>query len=168
MDKPKKYPEPQAFEEGPAPQITLNEVESSQVKAIGYDDATSTLAVTFTRGTGAIYHYPGVSRETFEQFLKAESIGVFAATSRHIAMEAAEAGADYVAFAQASQAHGEPLIGWWQDIFEVPAVAFDPVDADGLAALLPQKPDFIRPMDGMWTIPEEASRVIAALTRAMA
>ena len=77
MDKPKKYPEPQAFEEGPAPQITLNEVESSQVKAIGYDDATSTLAVTFTRGTGAIYHYPGVSRETFEQFLKAESIGTF-------------------------------------------------------------------------------------------
>lgn len=100
--------------------------------------------------------------------LKTESIGVFAATSRHIAMEAAEAGADYVAFAQASQAHGEPLIGWWQDIFEVPAVAFDPVDADGLAALLPQKPDFIRPMDGMWTSPEDAARVVASLSKAMA
>ncbi len=64
--------------------------------------------------------------KTLRATLKSESIGVFAATSRHIAMEAAEAGADYVAFAQGSQAHGEPLIGWWQDIFEVPAVAFDP------------------------------------------
>ncbi|MBL8789383.1 MAG: thiamine phosphate synthase [Rhizobiales bacterium] len=99
--------------------------------------------------------------------LKNESIGVFAATSRHIAMEAAEAGADYIAFAQASQAHGEPLIAWWQDIFEVPAVAFDPVDAAGLAALLPQRPDFIRPMDEMWHSPEDAARVVGDVAKAM-
>lgn len=100
--------------------------------------------------------------------LKTESIGVFAATSRHIAMEAAEAGADYVAFAQASQAQGEPLLAWWQDIFEVPAVAFDPVDAAGLATVLPHKPDFIRPMDRMWESPEQARLEISALTKAMA
>lgn len=99
--------------------------------------------------------------------LKAESIGVFAATSRHIAMEAAEAGADYVAFAQASQQHGEPLLQWWQDIFEVPAVAFDPVAASGLATLLPQKPDFIRPMDAMWDSPDAAREEISALMQAM-
>lgn len=99
--------------------------------------------------------------------LKNESIGVFAATSRHIAMEAAEAGADYVAFAQASQQNGEPLIQWWQDIFEVPSVAFDPVDAAGLATLLPQKPDFIRPMDEMWQSAERATDVVRTLTGAM-
>lgn len=95
--------------------------------------------------------------------LKSEVIGVFAATSRHIAMEAAESGADYVAFAQNSQTQGEPLIGWWQDIFEVPAVAFDPVGPDDLATLLPQKPDFIRPHDDMWTSADAASTIIAAL-----
>jgi thiamine-phosphate pyrophosphorylase len=105
--------------------------------------------------------------KTIRATLKTESIGVFAATSRHIAMEASEAGADYIAFAQASQTHGEPLIAWWQDIFEIPAVAFDPVDANGLAALLPQRPDFIRPMDEMWQSPEHANRVVADLAKAM-
>ena len=95
---------------------------------------------------------------------KNESIGVFAATSRHIAMEAAEAGADYIAFAQNAQNASEPLIGWWHDIFEVPTVAFDPVAPRDLATLLPQKPDFIRPHDDMWQDPEKATSVISALT----
>ncbi len=85
--------------------------------------------------------------KTLRATLKSESIGVFAATSRHIAMEAAEAGADYVAFAQGSQAHGEPLIGWWQDIFEVPAVAFD-------LSMRPDLPHFCRrgrTLSGPWT-----------------
>jgi thiamine-phosphate pyrophosphorylase len=99
--------------------------------------------------------------------LKNESIGVFAATSRHIAMEASEAGADYVAFAQASQKHGEPLLQWWQDIFEIPAVAFDPVSVADLATLLPQKPDFIRPMNEMWQSPEQATAEITALAKVM-
>jgi thiamine-phosphate pyrophosphorylase len=95
---------------------------------------------------------------------KTETIGVFAATSRHIAMEAAETGADYVAFAQKSQTAGEPLIGWWQDIFEIPSVAFDPVAPEDLATLLPQRPDFIRPSDDMWKSPDDARRIVAALT----
>lgn len=99
---------------------------------------------------------------------KAESIGVFAATSRHIAMEAAEEGADYIAFAQKAQVEGEPLIGWWHDIFEVPTVAFDPVSPEDLATLLPQKPDFIRPMDDMWTSPAAATKTITALLQGMA
>ncbi len=94
---------------------------------------------------------------------KNEMIGVFAATSRHIAMEAAETGADYIAFAQKSQTAGEPLIGWWQDIFEIPSVAFDPVVPDDLATLLPQKPDFIRPSDSMWQSAAEAEKVVTAL-----
>ncbi len=94
---------------------------------------------------------------------KTETIGVFAASSRHIAMEAAEAGADYIAFAQKSQTSGEPMIGWWHDIFEIPVVAFDPVTPNDLATLLPQKPDFIRPGDEMWSSPEMARQVLATL-----
>jgi thiamine-phosphate pyrophosphorylase len=106
--------------------------------------------------------------KTLRATLKDENIGVFAATSRHIAMEAAEAGADYIAFAQKSQMQGEPLIAWWQDIFEVPAVAFDPVSPDDLATLLPQKPDFIRPMDEMWQDPAAAKAVVSALAGGLA
>jgi thiamine-phosphate pyrophosphorylase len=102
------------------------------------------------------------------QALKSESLGFFAATSRHMAMEAAEAGADYVAFAQKSQFAGEPLLAWWHDIFEVPAVAFDPVNVEDLALLLPQKPDFIRPSDEMWLDAQAATNIISALSKGMA
>jgi thiamine-phosphate pyrophosphorylase len=95
--------------------------------------------------------------------LKAESLGVFANVSRHIAMEAAEAGADYVAFAQAHQYSGEPIIGWWQELTDVPVVAFDPVEAKDLATLLPQKPDFLRPSDAMWQSVDDATRIISDL-----
>lgn len=57
--------------------IPMNPVESNQVKAIGYDEATKTLAVSFTRGTGAIYHYPDVEPELYAEFIGAESIGTF-------------------------------------------------------------------------------------------
>jgi hypothetical protein len=77
MTTEKKFPEPQAFSENPRPPIALEPVESNQVGAIGYDDATQTLAVQFKRGARAIYHYPGVTRETFEAFKGAGSIGTF-------------------------------------------------------------------------------------------
>lgn len=73
----KKFPDPAAFSKKKRPAIALTGVKSSQVKAIGYDAATKTLAVQFNRGTGAIYHYPGVSQETFDAFRGAESIGSF-------------------------------------------------------------------------------------------
>lgn len=66
-----------AFSERQRPQIPLEAVESNQVGAIGYDEATQTLAVQFKRGARAIYHYPGVTRETFEAFKDAESIGTY-------------------------------------------------------------------------------------------
>ncbi len=72
-----QLPESAEPEEKKRPNIALTPVESNQVKAIGYDEATKTLAVTFTRGAGAIYHYPDVSKETFEAFIGAESIGKF-------------------------------------------------------------------------------------------
>ena len=55
---PKQFKEPQAFEEGPAPDIALNPVESHKISAIGYDPETRTLAVTFQRST-SVYHYGG-------------------------------------------------------------------------------------------------------------
>lgn len=74
---PKTYTPPQPFSTEPRPPIELNAVNSSQVKAIGYDPETKVLAVTFTRGTGAVYHYPNVEQQTFDAFKAAESIGGF-------------------------------------------------------------------------------------------
>jgi DNA segregation ATPase FtsK/SpoIIIE-like protein len=65
MPKP-TYQAPQDFEDGIAPFIAMDSVDSSQVKAIGFDPETKTLAVKFTRGLGATYHYPNVSQETYE------------------------------------------------------------------------------------------------------
>lgn len=90
-------------------------------------------------------------------------VGVYCAASRHAAMQAAEDGADYIAFSQNAYAPKEPIIGWWADLFEIPCVAYDPVEPPDLDILLPQNPDFIRPSDAMWASPEEAARVVAAL-----
>lgn len=75
--KQKYFAAPAAYAEAKRPSIALTPVKSNQVKAVGYDDATQTLAVTFTRGAGAIYHYPNVAREVYEEFIAAESIGKF-------------------------------------------------------------------------------------------
>lgn len=72
-----KYSAPAPYTEGPRPPIALVPVTSNQVRAVGYDPDTQTLAVTFARGAGAIYHYPNVSPETHAEFMAAESIGQF-------------------------------------------------------------------------------------------
>lgn len=93
-------------------------------------------------------------------------VGAYAGASRHAAMEAAEAGADYIAFDQKGPSlGGEPIIHWWADMMEIPCVAFTPVDVEDLDILLPQKPDFIRPSDAMWQGPDEARRIVSALTQ---
>ena len=58
------------------------------------------------------------------------SIGVDARHSRHEAMEAGEAGADYVAFGIASMGDAgrtkrDDLVAWWAEIFESPCVMLD-------------------------------------------
>lgn len=73
----REYVAPAPFTDEPMPAIPLTPVTSNQVAAIGYDPATKTLAVTFTRGTGAVYHYPNVEPKTHADFIAAESIGRF-------------------------------------------------------------------------------------------
>ncbi len=50
-------------------------VSSSQLTSIGYDPATLTLEVEFRKG--GVYQYVGISAETHEQLMAAESIGTF-------------------------------------------------------------------------------------------
>lgn len=95
-------------------------------------------------------------------------IGALCGTSRHAAMDLAEAGADYIAFHQARlMPHEEPIIGWWSSLFEVPCIAADPVGPEQLAPLLTQHPDFIRPPESIWASPEEARRIVTELMQAI-
>ena len=74
---PKTYTPPQAAETAPRPKIVLAPLEkpSAQIAMRGYDPETKTLALTFTRGNGAIYHYPDFSPEQWGAFLVADSAG---------------------------------------------------------------------------------------------
>jgi hypothetical protein len=69
------------------PSIELQPVTSKQIKAIGYDSDSKTLAVTFTRGNN-IYHYENVEPDLAHQFRTAESIGSF--FGEHIAVLASK------------------------------------------------------------------------------
>jgi thiamine-phosphate pyrophosphorylase len=91
-------------------------------------------------------------------------VGAFAGHSRHFAMEAAEAGADYVALDQKGPSiGGEPIVKWCAEFLNVPCVAFMPCTVQDLDTLLPQKTDFIRPADAMWDSESEARRVVSEL-----
>lgn len=51
-------------------EIVMTAVTSSQIRAIGYDAASQTLAVQFNSG---LYHYDGVPAETHANLMKAAS-----------------------------------------------------------------------------------------------
>ncbi len=53
--------------------MKMHSVKSSQIKEIGHDSLTNTLAVRFN--TGSLYHYTGVDSKKFEEFKSAPSIG---------------------------------------------------------------------------------------------
>ena len=68
---------PAAFSDKEYKAIPMTAVQSNQIGAVGYDAASKTLAVTFTRGPGHIYHYPDVAQKTYDDMMAAESKGVY-------------------------------------------------------------------------------------------
>jgi thiamine-phosphate pyrophosphorylase len=86
-------------------------------------------------------------------------VGANAGASRHVAMERAEAGADYVVL-EGREADGEPRAGWWTDVAMVPAVA-DGFVASDLHELADRAVEFVR-IAGDWSSPEAMARAIAA------
>ncbi|WP_173426221.1 thiamine phosphate synthase [Sphingomonas hengshuiensis] len=85
-------------------------------------------------------------------------IGVTCHASRHLAMEAGEAGADYVAFGafyptttKATEHRPEPvLLSWWSALFEIPCVAIGGITPDNAAPLIAAGADFLAVSNGVW------------------
>ena len=100
-------------------------------------------------------------------------IGVTCHDSRHLAMEAGEAGADYVAFGafyptitKAVRYRADlAILGWWSTIFELPCVAIGGITADNAAPLIEAGADFIAVCGAVWDSedPVEAVRRFAPL-----
>jgi thiamine-phosphate pyrophosphorylase len=88
-------------------------------------------------------------------------IGVTCHSSRHLAVEASEAGADYVAFgAFFPTATKEPkthadveLLAWWSDLMTVPCVAIGGITVDNAKPLIEAGADFLAVCAGVWNHP---------------
>jgi thiamine-phosphate pyrophosphorylase len=101
-------------------------------------------------------------------------VGVTAHDSRHLAMEAAEAGADYIAFGAFFATNTkEPktgadieLLRWWADMMVVPVVAIGGITVQNAPALVEAGADFLAVSAGVWAHdggPEAAVRAFNAL-----
>jgi thiamine-phosphate pyrophosphorylase len=116
----------------------------------------------------------GDAREARRVLGPGAQIGVTCHDSKHLAMEAGEAGADYVAFGsfyptstKDVRHHPDPeILGWWSTIFEIPCVAIGGITPDNAGPLIDAGADFIAVSAGVWAAPEgeaEAVRRFAAL-----
>jgi len=88
--------------------------------------------------------------------------------SRHDAMLAGEAGADYVMFGEPDRngrrpsfEEGQERLTWWADLFEIPCVAYAAAKEE-VAALSRTGADFIALGDWIWSAPEGAAEAITA------
>lgn len=102
-------------------------------------------------------------------------IGVTCHDSRHLAMEAAEAGADYVAFGaffptttKDAPTRAEPdILSIWQETMEVPCVAIGGITPDNAEGLAAAGADFLAVSGGVWNHPQGPAAAVVALNEAI-
>lgn len=93
---------------------------------------------------------------------KDASIGVTCHNSKHLAMEAGEAGADYVAFGaffptttkNAASIAEMDLLAWWVEATTVPCVAIGGITPGNAKPLIAAGADFLAVSSGVWQCPE--------------
>jgi thiamine-phosphate pyrophosphorylase len=103
-------------------------------------------------------------------------IGVTCHDSRHLAMEAAEGGADYVAFGaffptstKETLYHPQPdILTIWQETMEIPCVAIGGVTAENAGVLAKAGADFVAVCSGVWSYPEGPAAAVKAINAAIA
>ncbi|PKP91991.1 MAG: thiamine phosphate synthase [Alphaproteobacteria bacterium HGW-Alphaproteobacteria-16] len=107
----------------------------------------------------------GDPREARAVLGPAAQIGVTCHDSRHLAMEAGEAGADYVAFGafyptttKEVSHHPDPaILSWWATLFELPAVAIGGITPDNAGVLAAAGADFVAVSGAVWNGDEAAA-----------
>ena len=100
-------------------------------------------------------------------------VGVTCHDSRHFAIEAAEAGADYVAFGAFYPTRTKPspyrpppdLLAWWSETMTVPCVAIGGITPENAVPLVRAGADFIAVVTAVWDCPEGPGAAVAAFNR---
>jgi len=102
----------------------------------------------------------GDPREAREELGREAQIGVTCHASKHLAMEAGEAGADYVAFGaffeSSTKDKGDAerpstdVLEWWSQLFEIPCVAIGGITPDNCQALVEAGADFLAVSGAVW------------------
>jgi len=103
-------------------------------------------------------------------------VGVTCHDSRHLAMEAAEAGADYVAFGaffptttKDAKTRPEPVIlTIWQETMEVPCVAIGGITPENARGLAAAGADFLAVCSGVWSQGDGPAAAVKALNAEIA
>lgn len=101
-------------------------------------------------------------------------VGMTCHDSRHLAMEAAEAGADYVAFGafyptatkEAKTRANPEILTWWQELMQLPCVAIGGITVENARPLVEAGADFLAVASGVWNHsegPDAAVRSFNAL-----
>ena len=102
-------------------------------------------------------------------------IGVTCHDSRHLAMEAAEAGADYVAFGamfptltkDASISCGLETLSIWQETMQTPCVAIGGITPQNCGPVVQAGADFIAASNAVWRHPEGPGAAVKAFNVAI-
>ncbi|MGP1274037.1 MAG: thiamine phosphate synthase [Caulobacterales bacterium] len=102
-------------------------------------------------------------------------VGVTCHDSRHLAMTAAEKGADYVAFGSMyptatkspKASASVDIIEWWSEVFEVPCVAIGGITPDNARPVIEAGADFIAVSGGVWNYPEGPVAAVQALSQVL-
>jgi thiamine-phosphate pyrophosphorylase len=97
-------------------------------------------------------------------------VGITCHDSKHLAMQAAEAGADYVAFGafyptatkEPKTACGIEVLQWWGDLMVVPVVAIGGITVDNARPLIDAGADFLAVSNGIWGYPDGPAAAVRA------
>lgn len=107
----------------------------------------------------------GDPREARQVLGKDVQIGVTCHNSRHLAMEAGEAGADYVAFGafyptgtKTVEHFADPeILAWWSTLFPLPCVAIGGITPDNCGPVIAAGADFLAVSGAVWNGDEAAA-----------
>lgn len=103
-------------------------------------------------------------------------IGVTCHDSRHLALEAGEAGADYVAFGafyptstkEVSHRPDPSILSWWTTICGIPCVAIGGITPENARPLVEAGADFIAVSGAVWNDPDGPAAAVGKFAAALA